>query len=103
MCDAHHMHEGHHKDGPWIPSTQQSVGESQQQRGGHGGFAHAFRQLRSRTPVWHHRHRTHTAGGNARINPDRNTHRHKWEGNSVQQRPHAKTPNHTRHNSNASR
>ncbi|EAN85053.1 hypothetical protein Tc00.1047053509219.10 [Trypanosoma cruzi] len=52
VFDKNHMHEDHRNDGEWISSTQHSVGESkQQQRGAHGGFAHAFRSLRSRTRV----------------------------------------------------
>ncbi|RNC47100.1 hypothetical protein TcCL_NonESM02987 [Trypanosoma cruzi] len=45
------MHRYHHNDGKWVPSIQHSVGESKQQRGAHGGFAHAPRSPRSRTRV----------------------------------------------------
>ncbi|RNC32552.1 hypothetical protein TcCL_Unassigned04823 [Trypanosoma cruzi] len=101
VCDAHHMHEGHHNDGKWVPTTQHSVGESKQQRGAHGGFVHASRSPRS-APLWHRRHRTHSARGRGHIATDTRKHTQKWEEYSVQQRPQARTPNHTRHNSGAS-
>ncbi|RNE96500.1 hypothetical protein TcG_12984, partial [Trypanosoma cruzi] len=83
---AHHMHEDRRNDGARMSTTQHSVGESQQQqqRGAHGGLLHAYRSLRSRTRV-------------APPSP------HTLCKNSVQQRPHAGNPNHTRHNSDASR
>ncbi|RNC35434.1 hypothetical protein TcCL_Unassigned01694 [Trypanosoma cruzi] len=52
-------------------------------------------------PVWHRRHRTHSARGRGHIVTDTNT--QKWEENSVQQWPHARTTNHTHRNSDASR
>ncbi|EKG05901.1 hypothetical protein TCSYLVIO_003018 [Trypanosoma cruzi] len=51
-------------------------------------------------PLWHRRHRTNSARGRARISSLTQT--HKWEENSVQQRPHAGITDHTRHNSDAS-
>ncbi|RNF22384.1 hypothetical protein TcG_02323 [Trypanosoma cruzi] len=53
-------------------------------------------------PVWHRHHRTHLTKGRAGISSLAHTNSHKWEENSVKQRPHARTPNHTRHNSDAS-
>ncbi|RNC53647.1 hypothetical protein TcCL_ESM09016 [Trypanosoma cruzi] len=101
VCDAHQMHEDHHNDGKWVPSTQHSFGESQQQqRGAHGGFVHAYRSPRSRTPLAPPTPHTLCKRTCGHITPDTNT--QNLEENSVKQRPHARTPNHTHHNSDAS-
>ncbi|RNC34297.1 hypothetical protein TcCL_Unassigned02927 [Trypanosoma cruzi] len=98
VFDKSQMHRYHRNDGKRVPTTQHSVGESkQQQRGAHGGFAHAYRSPRS-APVWHRRHRTHLTKGRGHINL---TNTQKLEEKSVQ-RPHAGTPNRKLRNSDAS-
>ncbi|RNF08551.1 hypothetical protein TcG_09879 [Trypanosoma cruzi] len=95
------MHEDHRNDGNWVTSTQHSVDESQQQqRGERGGFAQAFRSLRSHTRVAPPSPHALDKRTCAHIVTDTNP--HKWEGDSVQQRPHAGITDHTRHNSDAS-
>ncbi|RNC54806.1 hypothetical protein TcCL_ESM07761 [Trypanosoma cruzi] len=97
------MHRYHRNDGEWVPSTQHSVDESkQQQRGAHGGFVHAYRSPRSRTPVAPPSPRTLCKRTCGHIAPD--THKHTKVGGefgaATATRKDSKS--YTRHNSDAS-